>query len=137
MIRVLIFFAALFASTSVWAQGSPVVSQCNTGNAAPNAWGPCPGNLPTTNRAVVIATGATFQTVVAATVVGRQSLTIENNNTNGDNCFVYIGASGQTEAKSILLTKGGSYQRYFPYVPNDAIQATCDNTSDTLYVDTQ
>ena len=137
MIRVLVFLAALLVPGVAFAQGTPVVPQCLTGNANPNAWGPCPGNLPTINRAVVIGTGATFQTVVAATVVGRQSLTIENNNTNGDNCYVYIGASGQTAAKSILLIKGGSYSRYFPYVPNDAIQATCDTTSDTLYVDTQ
>jgi hypothetical protein len=137
MIRIFVFLAALLAPGVAWAQGTPVVEQCNTGNPNPNAWGPCPGNLPTTNRSVVITLGATFQTVVASTVTGRRSLTIENNNTSGDNCYVYIGSSGQTEAAAILLIKGGSYTRYWPFVPNDTIQATCDTTNDTLYVDTQ
>lgn len=93
----------------------------------------------TTNGSVVIATGNTFQTVLTAVVGMAQlrSVTIENNNVNGDNCWIYVGNGSPTKAKSILLTPGGSYARYFPYVPSDAIQATCTTTSDTLYVDTQ
>jgi len=137
MIRILALLVALFAPTAAFAQAN-VIPNCYNGN---NVFGattyvPCPGNLPTTNRSVVIATGNTFQTVLAASVTGRNSLTIENNNAT-DSCWVYIGASGQTEAKAILLLAGAAYTRYFPFVPSDAIQATCATSSDTLYVDTQ
>lgn len=93
----------------------------------------------TTNGSAVITTGNTFQTVLAALAAGntpRRSLTIENNNAS-DSCWVFIGSGSATKGTSILLTFGGSYTRYFPYVPSDAIQATCATTSDTLYVDTQ
>lgn len=93
---------------------------------------------PTTNGSVAIAAGNTFQTVLAA-VTGftqRRSLTIQNNN-GTDSCWVYVGAAAATKATSILLLPGGSYTRYYPYLPSDAIQATCTNTANTLYVDTQ
>jgi hypothetical protein len=97
-------------------------------------------DLPTTNGSVTITTGNTFQTVLAATTFTvdqqRKSVTIQNNNTS-DSCWVFIGAGTATKAISILLTSGGSYQRYFPYVPSDAIQATCASNGDTLYIDTQ
>lgn len=95
-----------------------------------------PGSQPTTNVTIVIAAGNTFQTILAAST-SRLNMTIQNNNTNGDNCWLFIGAGSATKATSILLGQGGSYQRYFPYIPSDAIQATCTTTSDTLYVDTQ
>jgi hypothetical protein len=91
--------------------------------------------LSTVNAAVVITTGNTFQTVLAGTIT-RQALTIENNNAS-DSCWVYIGSGSATEAKSILLLAGGSYTRYWPFVPSDAIQATCATSSDTLYIDYQ
>ena len=96
-------------------------------------------NAPTTNASITIATGNTFQQALA--VLGsppaiRRSLTIENNNTT-DSCWVFIGSGAATKALSILLLPGGSYTRYFPYVPSDNIAATCTTTSDTLYVDTQ
>lgn len=93
----------------------------------------------TTNSSAVITTGGTFQTILSALGTPpamRRSLTVENNNAS-DSCWLFIGAGSATEARSILLFPGGSYTRYFPYVPNDVIQATCANTSDTLYVDTQ
>lgn len=92
----------------------------------------------TTNSSVVIATGNTFQTVLAAVTNTnqRRSLTIENNNAS-DSCWLFIGAGAATKGTSILLTSGGSYTRYYPYVPSDAIQATCATTSDTLYIDVQ
>lgn len=99
-----------------------------------------PTNRTTVNRSAVITTGNTFQTVLAATDPGadvpRRSLTIQNNNAS-DSCWVYVGSGTATKATSILLTTGGSYVRYWPYVPNDVIQATCASNSDTLYVDTQ
>lgn len=90
----------------------------------------------TTNGSVTIATGNTFQTILNASR-NRRSITIQNNNTNGDNCWLFIGSGSATKATAILLGSGGSYQRYYPYIPNDAIQATCATTSDTMYVDTQ
>lgn len=92
---------------------------------------------PTVNGSVTIATGSTFQSVLASSS-NRQSITIQNNNTNGDNCWLFIGANASaTKATSILLGQGGSYQRYYPFLPSDNISATCTTTSDTLYVDTQ
>ena len=98
-------------------------------------WVPCPAPLASVNGSVAITLGATCQTVLAA--AGHKSLTIENNNTNGDNCWVFLGSGSATKATAILLLPGGSYTRYYPYVPSDAIQATCTTTADTLYVDTQ
>jgi hypothetical protein len=92
----------------------------------------------TNNVSATIATGNTFQTVLSATVnaYSRKSLTIQNNNST-DSCWIFIGSGSATKATSILLLAGGSYTRYYPYVPADAIQATCATTSDTLYVDYQ
>lgn len=98
-------------------------------------------NATTTNGSATIATGNTFQSIISALGVSpaiRRSMTIQNNNTNSDNCWVFIGPTASaTKATSILLGPGGSYQRYYPYVPSDNIAATCATTSDTLYVDTQ
>lgn len=96
-------------------------------------------NAPTVNGSVIIATGNTFQTVLAALGAPpaiRRALTVENNNAT-DSCWLYIGSGAATKGTSILLLPGGAYTRYYPYVPSDAIQATCATTSDTLYVDTQ
>jgi hypothetical protein len=95
----------------------------------------------TTNAAVVIAAGNTFQTVLAAMAAPpatRRSLTIENNNST-DSCWIVVGGvlGSATKGIAILLLPGGSYTRYYPYVPSDAIHATCTTTSDTLYVDYQ
>lgn len=104
-------------------------------------------NAATTNGSVTITTGATFQTVLTAVASGsiRRSLTIQNNNAtssclssnNCDVCYVFIGASSATKGHSIELSATQAYTRFYPYVPSDAIQATCDSTNDTLYVDTQ
>lgn len=107
-------------------------------------------NRSTINGSITITTGGTFQQIlpsIAGTSTQRQALTIQNNNTNGDNCLVIFGTiagvaitvanANATSGKAILLAQGGSFQRYFPYVPGDAILATCATTSDTLYVDTQ
>ncbi len=91
----------------------------------------------------------------------RHSLTIENNNVSAgafgaDLCYVIIGTTQVTPATtttstnitingvtmtaaqaSIVLAPGGSYQRYYPYVPSDAIYVTCTTTGDSLYVDIQ
>lgn len=102
------------------------------------AWAQSSSPAVTTNHSVVITTGNTFQTVLAAAT--RRSLTIQNNNAN-DNCWIQYGvgvtAANASKGASIFLQPGWSYTRYFPFVPNDEIEATCATTSDTLYVDTQ
>jgi hypothetical protein len=92
----------------------------------------------TTNTPIVITLGNTFQNILAAVTNNnqRRSLTIQNNNAT-DSCWLFIGAGSATKATSILLLAGGSYTRYYPYVPSDVIQATCATTSDTMYVDNQ
>lgn len=100
----------------------------------------------TVNASVAIATGNTFQAILAAVsgAAGRQSLTIQNNNAT-DSCWLSFGifggttitAGNATKGRSILLLAGGSYTRYYPFVPSDEIEATCATTADTLYVDSQ
>ena len=96
-------------------------------------------NANTTNWSLSITTGGAFQTVLASVAQNaqRRSLTIQNNNTAPTNCWVYIGSGPAALATSILLTSGGSYSRFYPWVPNDQIQATCTTAGNTLYVDTQ
>jgi hypothetical protein len=96
-----------------------------------------PQDRSTINASVIITTGNTFQTILFGTINYKASLTIQNNNTSADNCWIFLGAGTATEAKSIILAPGQAYTRYFPYVPSDQIQVTCATTSDTLYVDTQ
>lgn len=109
--------------------------------AAPAAAQEHPVTRNTTNVSGSITTGNTFQQILAAvnpSTAARGSITIENNNTNGDNCWVFLGANASaTKATAILLGQGGSYQRYYPYVPADAIQITCTTTADTFYADWQ
>jgi len=97
-----------------------------------------PPNLSTVNSSATIVTGGAFQSVMSAVGTGRsrRSLTIQNNN-SADTCWVFVGSGTASAAKSIALAPGQAYTRYFPYVPNDQIQATCATTSDTLYVDHQ
>jgi hypothetical protein len=125
--------ALAFMATSLNAQTR--VKPCYQVGTNVNSCQDAPASAVTTNSSVVIATGNTFQTILATSTKHR-SLTIENNNAT-DNCWVFIGAGSATAATSILLLPGGSYARYYPYIPSDVIQATCASTSDTLYVDTQ
>jgi hypothetical protein len=105
----------------------------------------------TTPRPIKITTGLTFQAALAA--ANRRSITIQNNNAT-DACYLLVGGpwqAGDTTSTSrtinsvsvtgiqgaILLAAGQTYSRGFPYVPNDAILATCATTGDSLYVDFQ
>ena len=85
---------------------------------------------------VTIVTGSKFQQVVPPSTNGteRRSLTIQNNSANDDNCWVYIGTSKPSKEASFELAPGKSLERYWPFVPSDAIQATCETSSGTLYV---
>lgn len=96
-------------------------------------------NAPTLNLSIAVTGGNIFQSVPGLPAgAARRSLTIQNNTTGTDNCYVFLGPTANaTKAKSILLSPGGSYQRYYPYVPNDNVAVTCDTSGDTVYVDTQ
>jgi hypothetical protein len=100
------------------------------------AFSGAPVNRATVNSSAVIATGNTFQTVLAAQTAVRQQLTVNNNNTT-DNCWIFLGSGAATKATSILLLAGASYRREWPFVPSDQIQGTCASTSDSIYLDTQ
>jgi hypothetical protein len=92
---------------------------------------------PSDHCSVTIVTANKFQQVLApnkANAPEGRGLTIENNNTNGDGCWVYIGSGAASKETSQQLTAGESYVRYWPFVPSDGIQATCASSSDTLDV---
>ena len=115
-----------------------------------------PTNRATLNSSVTITTGNTYQTVLASNFSSsstvqsavsphRQALTIENNNAS-DSCWIAFGktsggtvitAANATKAESILLLAGGSYTRYWPFVPSDEFEATCATSGDFLYIDNQ
>ena len=100
------------------------------------------GNRSTVNSSLTIANSTVFQLILPSNTASntvRQALTIENNNTSG-NCRVFFGvntgaAISAATSTAILLLPGGSYQRYWPFVPSDPIWATCD--SGTIYVEVQ
>lgn len=99
-------------------------------------------NTGTKNTTIVITTGNTFQTalvsIIGDSTTRRQALTIQNNNTTTDNCWLYLGAKASaTKATAILLAPGQAYTRYWPFVPADEISVTCATTNDTMYVDNQ
>ena len=142
MIRILAALLFLWAGSGV--ASANTVLDCYNSNSGFATTQPCPGNKNTTNNSATIATGNTYQTVLAA-ATNRASLTIENNNAT-DSCWLTFGtlangtkitAGNASKANSILLLAGGSFQRYFPYVPADEIEATCASNNDTLYIDTQ
>ena len=90
-----------------------------------------------TGNLVTIETGNKFQQVVPATGTKRRGLTIKNNNTNNDSCWVFIGSGRASKENSIVLDPSSSYVRYWPFASLDAIQATCASSSDSLYVEYQ
>lgn len=105
--------------------------------AAPAFAQTTPGNRGTVNSSAIIAVGNTFQTVLASNP-RKLSLTIQNNNA-ADSCWIVVGGvlGSATKGIAILLSAGGSYTRYYPYIPSDAIHATCASANDTLYIDLQ
>jgi hypothetical protein len=84
---------------------------------------------------VTIAAGNKFQQILAASETQRRMLRISNNNTNGDRCWVFIGSGRASKEGSYTVPP--DYVRYPPFVPSDAIQATCASSSDTLDVEYQ
>jgi hypothetical protein len=90
-----------------------------------------------TNVVVTINTANKFQQVLASSGTERRMLRISNNNTNDDNCWVFLGSGRASKEGSYPIPPGMSYVRYLPFVPSDAIQATCESSSDTLDVEYQ
>lgn len=108
---------------------------------------------PTNPMPKLITTGGTFQ-LLFANLQNRRSMTIQNNMTTTDNCWILIGGpwqagdllatsravNGQTltaQQGAIILNPGGSYSRSFPLVPNDQVLVTCTTTGDSIYADIQ
>lgn len=108
------------------------------------------------NRSLTITAANVYQSASINHVFGvnqlRKTITIQNNNTNGDNCWLdYTGtisigmgtlSSVTTEVQtltaaqaSILLTQGGAAQRLSGYIPSDAIVVTCAGNGDSVYVE--
>lgn len=107
--------------------------------------------IPALNRSISVTTGNTYQAIDAVNE-SRRSVTIQNNNTNTDNCWINVDgkvAAGNTTATSvtnvngtitaakasILLQPGQAYTRYYPYVPSGAIVGTCAGSADSIYAD--
>jgi hypothetical protein len=110
--------------------------------------------LASTNQSILITTANTYQ-AITVTNQPMRSLTIQNNNTTADNCFIGITglvAAGMTTTTpvtppnlpattairaSILLQPGQSYSRYWPHIPLGPIVGTCAVAGDSIYVDWQ
>ena len=93
-----------------------------------------------TEMLVKIVTGNKFQQILPENTAGndRRALTIINNNTNGDSCWVFVGTGGASKEKSDkVLAPGDKFVKYWPFVPSDEIQATCASSSDTLSIEYQ
>jgi len=121
-----IFLVAVSLAIASILLGSATLAQSQT----PEPQAPT-GNL------VTILIGNKFQQVVPPNKgdTERRALTIQNNGSNSDNCWVYIGSDKASKDNSIVLAPGKSYTRYWPFVSSDGIQATCASSSDTLYVE--
>jgi len=125
-----------------------------------------PINAESFNYSRTITTGLTYQIIMPFATASpaipnpRHSLTIQNNQISGtDVCYVIFGnniqpsitpgttttssnitVQGQTitvASASIVLNPGQAYTRYFPFVNQDVIFATCSTTGDSIYVDIQ
>jgi hypothetical protein len=86
---------------------------------------------------VTINTANKFQQILASSGTARRMLRISNNNTNDDICWVFVGSGPASKEGSYAVLPGKEYLRYPPFVPSDAIQATCAASSDTLAVEFQ
>jgi hypothetical protein len=90
-----------------------------------------------TNTVVTINTANKFQQILASSGTARRMLRISNNNINGDSCWVFVGSGQASKEGSYEVPPGREYLRYPPFVPSDAIQATCASSKDTLDVEYQ
>jgi len=88
-----------------------------------------------TKIVVTINASNKFQQVLASSGTARRMLRIGNN--NNDICWVFVGGGKASKEGSYEVQPGKAYLRYAPFVPSDAIQATCESGSDTLDVEYQ
>jgi hypothetical protein len=86
---------------------------------------------------VTIGTANKFQQVLALRGTKLRMLRIINNNPNGDSCWIFLGSGQASKESSYPVLSGKEYLRYPPFVPSDAIQATCESSSDTLIIEYQ
>jgi hypothetical protein len=93
--------------------------------------------LAPTNTVVTIGTGNKFQEILASSITARRMLRIKNNNTNGDSCWLFVGSGRASKEDSYAIPSGREYLRYPPFVPSDAIQATCASSLDSVGVEYQ
>jgi hypothetical protein len=89
-----------------------------------------------TKKVVTISTANKFQQVLASGATLRM-LRIGNNNNDRDSCWVFVGSGQASKEGSYEVQPGKEYLRYPPFVPSDAIQATCASSSDTLDIEYQ
>ena len=92
---------------------------------------------PASTTVVTINTANKFQQILASSGTGRGMFRISNNNANGDSCWVFVGSSQASKEGGYQVLPGKAYLRYPPFVPSDAIQATCASSKDTLDVEYQ
>jgi hypothetical protein len=90
-----------------------------------------------THKSVTIVIGNKFQEVLNASTTALRMLHISTNNTNDDSCWVFVGGGQASKEGSYAVLPGKEYLRYPPFVSSDAIQATCESSSDTLDVEYQ
>jgi hypothetical protein len=90
-----------------------------------------------TDVVVTINTANKFQQVLASSGTPRRMLRISNNNNADDSCWVFVGSGRASKDASYAVPPGKEYLRYPPFVPSDAIQATCASSSDTLDLEYQ
>ncbi|HEY2527670.1 MAG TPA: hypothetical protein VGJ20_06910 [Xanthobacteraceae bacterium] len=127
----------IFAFAALLSVGvAPAFAQQPDDQAPPAPSPGTPSDRPTTHAVVTITTAKVFQQVLPP-ASNLEGLTIENNNKNGNNCWLFIGSGSATIATSTLLTQGASYIQYWPFVPSGAILATCDSSGDTLSIEMQ
>ena len=86
-----------------------------------------------THAVVTVDTGNKFQRVLASSGTERRMLRISNDNTNGDGCWVFVGSGRASKEASYAVLPGEAYLRYPPFVPSDAIQATCPIKLEALW----
>ena len=73
-----------------------------------------------TKTLVTIVTGNKFQQILPENNTGkdRRALIIDNRNTNGDNCWVFVGTGQASKEESDkVLAPGDEYVKYWPFVP--------------------
>lgn len=113
----------------------------NVGNAKIDSSGnqyakTVPQAATTTNANSTVATGGTFQQIVASNT-SRQSFDFQNRSGNGDNCYLFFGSAAASIAASIKVLDGQEYIRSTGVVPSDKISVTCDTNGDAYWAATQ